>query len=189
MASPAPTDEELAALAGRGDSVAGSELICRFTPRLLAFLRKPCGLSGQDVEDSAQKVWVRAWPKLARWVPDPALSNPFASWLLTIARNIATDHKKQQGRRQTQEFDDDRLEHAQEGAEVGAGAEHQDDARKLRRCIEKLPPNLRVIFEAYLRGEADAAVANRINVEPGTVRTRRTRGLDLLRACMGVEGR
>ena len=81
------TAEQLAARARAGDRGAFDELVLRYRPRLLAFLRRRLADTA-DAEDVAQDTLLRAYDHLEHY--DPA--RPFATWLFAIGKNVAANH-------------------------------------------------------------------------------------------------
>jgi RNA polymerase sigma-70 factor, ECF subfamily len=83
------TDEELVALAQRGDTAAFDQLVIRHQAAVyratLAALRSPA-----DAEEAAQDAFVRAWMALGRFRADAS----FRTWLLTIAWNRALSQRR-----------------------------------------------------------------------------------------------
>jgi len=73
---------------------------------------------------------------------------PFRGWLMTIARNVVRDHRKSWSIRNVIPVEQDALLHAC-GTETTTEdvVVRRDIARRLRRCIEALPPDQRECLE------------------------------------------
>ena len=146
-AEPTVTPEvELAALVIRaraGDQRAQSELVQRYRRRLRGFLR---GLVGDpwSAEDVLQLVWVKMVTQLhlLREVPR------FETWLFTLARNCALDHRRRVRCRPASSFEDgfwaglpdpaadDRVQEIREALEVALRRCGGRDSRLIEQVIE-----------------------------------------------------
>ena len=146
-AEPTTTPEvELAALVIRaraGDQRAQSELVQRYRRRLRGFLR---GLVGDpwSAEDVLQLVWVKMVTQLhlLREVPR------FETWLFTLARNCALDHRRRVRCRPASSFEDgfwaglpdpaadDRVQEIREALEVALRRCGGRDRRLIEQVIE-----------------------------------------------------
>ncbi len=146
-AEPTATPEvELAALVIRaraGDQRAQSELVQRYRRRLRGFLR---GLVGDpwSAEDVLQLVWVKMVTQLhlLREVPR------FETWLFTLARNCALDHRRRVRCRPASSFEDgfwaglpdpaadDRVQEIREALEVALPRCGGRDRRLIEQVIE-----------------------------------------------------
>lgn len=144
--STAPPEVELAALVIRaraGDQRAQSELVQRYRRRLRGFLR---GLVGDpwSAEDVLQLVWVKMVTQLhlLREVPR------FETWLFTLARNCALDHRRRVRCRPASSFEDgfwaglpdpaanDRVQEIREALEVALRHCGGRDRRLIEQVIE-----------------------------------------------------
>lgn len=124
--------------------------------------------------------------------PDAAVE----AWYFTIARNVAMDHLRKQGREQrrtargTADQPDvtERLVDAEPIAEAAAlEQEHRDEiVANVRAAIEQLPPSQREIVELHkLRGMSMAEVAERLKIREGTLRVRAHRSYKALARLLG----
>ena len=104
-----PTDEELAARAAAGSRPAFEELVTRYGPRLLHFLRTRSG-AGEDVEDLVQETFLKAYRNIGRYDP----SRRFSTWLYTIAFRLAVSRHRSKGAR-TLPLDPEGAEHPSPG--------------------------------------------------------------------------
>lgn len=95
-----PDDEELVALARRGDAKAKDALARRHGTSLRRLVRR--WVSEADAEDVAQRAIVRALERIDEVRSDAS----FRAWLYTIAQNLAKNHARDHGRRETREVMD-----------------------------------------------------------------------------------
>jgi RNA polymerase sigma-70 factor, ECF subfamily len=84
------SDEELACRAQQGCADSFEQLLRRYQPPVLHFLRHR-GLAA-DAEDAAQETFLRAYRNLHRYSRRWA----FSAWLFTIARRMGINHRRRQ---------------------------------------------------------------------------------------------
>lgn len=91
--------EDLVVLARNGDETGWSELYRLHHRRLVVWLRSvPSGDPAAAAEDVAAEAWSVAAHKIREF---SGSADDFGGWLLGIARNIATNHRRRSARRQT----------------------------------------------------------------------------------------
>ncbi len=88
----ASSDEDLVALAQRGDREAFGLLYDRYLPRVYGYCLRLLR-DHEAAEDANTDVFMRALTGLPAY-----RAGSFRSWLFTIAHNVTTDHLRQQGR-------------------------------------------------------------------------------------------
>lgn len=91
MTETSSSDEELAALAARGERAAFEVLVRRHKGPLFAFVRRYVGLR-DDAHDVLQDAFLAAWLALNRYDP----SRPFLPWLRAITLNKCRDFGRRQ---------------------------------------------------------------------------------------------
>ncbi len=175
------SDESLLAGLGAGDSEAAAAFVRRFQARVFGLAMSIVG-DRYAAEDIAQETFVRAWKHARAFDPR---RGAVATWLLTIARNIAVDVIRMRradpvdpesllARVGLVEDADDRL--------VGA-----DDTQRLRRAISSLPEEQkRALVLASFLGLTGREISEREDVPLGTVKTRIRAGMMKLRAELEV---
>ena len=123
---------------------------------------------GHEDEDSVSEVFLRAWRGLSSY-RDTGV--PFAAWLYGIARHVAIDALRRQGR------DEPRDELPDRAAEELMTAE----MLTLRGAIDELPTEQRQVIELkYLVGMTNEEVAAAMATTPGAINARRWRALKAL---------
>lgn len=163
------TDEELVLLAQQGDTSAFDQLVIRHEKSVyraaLAALRAP-----EDAKDVVQDAFVIAWSKLRRFRGDAS----FKTWLLTIAWNRATNHRRMQLKwwRRSAPMSDVRRP-------VAAGDAPDENLRMrqlqgtIARVIEGLTPKLRDAFLLVQSEEYEYKdIATMLGISEGTVKWR-----------------
>ena len=176
-------DSVLVARAQRGDRAAFEEIVQRY--QQIAF-RTAYVIAGSaaDAEDAAQEGFVKAYRALDRF----RLDAPLRPWLLRIVANEARNRARSAGRRHqlelklTEDFRPGDAAPSPEAVVVLA-----DERRQLLQMVNSLSEDdRRVIAARYflqLDGEETAAA---LGIAAGTVKSRLSRALARLRACMQV---
>ncbi|MBJ7470748.1 MAG: sigma-70 family RNA polymerase sigma factor [Solirubrobacteraceae bacterium] len=129
-------------------------------------------------EDVQQQVYAEVWRRAGEF--DPARGT-LLSWVLTIARSRALDHRR---RRTEQPLDDDTL------AALGGGQEDRAYDDLLQRALvgealAALPDQERDVLRLrFWAGLSQTEIADRTGVPLGTVKSRMTAGLRRLRDSM-----
>ncbi len=174
MSAPAPTDEDLARRAGKGDRAAATTLVVRYRTMLVGYVRKCLKVPEQDIDDVAGDTWVRALGALPR-----RKEGNFLAWLRTIAANVVRDRAKK--KKPTVDSEVVGL--------VAAPEEQRPEANpKLPGCLEQLknasPKYHAAVIAVYYEGQPQDEAAAALNVEPGTFRTQLFKAKAQLRKCL-----
>ena len=177
------TDDDIVIRARDGDEDAWRELYSAHARRLVVWLGAARDL---DTATGAEDIAAEAWTVAARKIGDfRGSAEEFGGWLISIARNIATNSRRRAQRRQTYATED-------------AGAHLQD---------QDLPPETRVVGDDTVRqllshlspreaeviacidvvGLDAAATALALDMSPTAVRVARFRGLGRLRKFLGEQ--
>ncbi|HET8894604.1 MAG TPA: sigma-70 family RNA polymerase sigma factor [Gaiellaceae bacterium] len=156
------SDAELLRAVAAGSEPAFAELRNRYA----VAVRRVCrAVAGAEHEDCEQEVFTRVWRKAALY--DPARGSA-AAWLLTVARRAASNLRA--ARRPpvpTWEIADD--------------AQHDLEAFWLQAGMTQLPERERTVIElAYYADLSESAIAQRLRVPLGSVKSWKRRGLNRL---------
>lgn len=178
-----------------GDERAFVALHAALTPRLKAFLVHFVR-DGAAADDLVQATWLKAHLARDRFeARGPGPDGAVQAWYFTIARNLALDHLRGQGReRRRREPDDpahdtlselpDGLPNAEE-LQVGR-AEAQEIAERVQVALARLPAGQREIVELHkLQGMTMAEIAARLQIREGAVRVRAHRAYKALARWLG----
>src|SRR5919106_6697790 len=134
-------------------------------PRVLNFFRYRLGDTA-DVEDLTARTFEKAWRARHRYRRDVA---GFATWLLSIARNVATDHVR--ARRVTLPLDAARSVPASARSPEDAVAA-QSDADRLSQLLAQLPDRERELLALkYGAGMTNRAIAGVTGLSESNVGT------------------
>jgi RNA polymerase sigma-70 factor (ECF subfamily) len=169
------TEEELISRAQDGDIQAFSELIRCYSPTVEKFAYQ-MGNRADDIEDITQEVFIRVY----RFIHQFSRSK-FSTWLYKITLNVTRDYSRKkhshirkifslQNERQVQPPDSE--QHLLKG----------EEDRILHECIQKLDEKYRVpIILFYFHDRKYEEIAEIININVSTVKTRLLRGKNLLK--------
>lgn len=163
-------DAELARAAGRGDRAALEVLLRRHEPLIGRVCARLCA-SPHDAQDATQEALIAIARGVARFDSRSAVT----TWMYRVATNACLDELRRRRRRPEPAEVPDRP--GPDGDDPAALAEHGDDRRRLAAALARLPEEYRVAV--VLRDVADldyAAIAEILDVAPGTVRSRIARG-------------
>jgi RNA polymerase sigma-70 factor (ECF subfamily) len=178
------SDEALLAGLASGESDAAVAFIRRFQRRVYG-LAMTILTDSAAAEDVAQETFARAWRHAAAYDPR---RGPVATWLLTIARNLAIDSLRL---RRADPVDPGSLVSLQ-GVSPEAGPEERavtgDDAHRLHAALRELPEDQRrALVLAAFYGKTAREIGESENVPLGTAKTRIRTAMIKLRGSLQVE--
>lgn len=163
-------DTELIATIARGQQASLGELYDRHGGLLHGILARMLG-DPQEAEDVLHEVFLEVWEHAADY--DPSRGSVRA-WLVMRARSRALDRLRALGRARM--LPRDAL--ASDGSAQAAPA----DVLSVRRALDKLAPELRVLLElGYFAGMSSSEIAEHEQLAIGTVKSRVARALSELR--------
>jgi RNA polymerase sigma-70 factor (ECF subfamily) len=146
---------------------------------------------GARAEDCVQELFLRLWTKRGLYRGD----GTFLGWFYRIASSVAADAGRRERRWRAQaEARRDEARGEAEGTAVEASAAdrvaREEEAARVRRAIDALPPDLRETFLlSRVRGLAYPRIAEALGITVKGVEKRMTRCFEKLReALAGPEG-
>jgi RNA polymerase sigma-70 factor (ECF subfamily) len=158
-----------------GDRAAFAELVARYQPRLLYFLRKMLGGSAA-ADDLHQEVWLEVFRGLAR-LNDPYA---FAAWVYRVARRRAL-RELRKVRPPPRPLDGVDPPARGDGDDFTA-----DDARAVHAALDRLAAEHReVLLLRYVEGLSYDDIARVVGLPLGTVRSRIHYAKRALRGALG----
>jgi RNA polymerase sigma factor (sigma-70 family) len=174
------TDAELVIAARKGDLDAFAALVERYrTPAL----RVSYGIAGNEAEDAVQDAFVKAFRKLDGFRTDAA----FRPWLFTIVANEARNRRRSLTRRSKLELQVS-YQRPPAGVAVDDVIARHDQRQRLLDVVAALPDRSReVVSLRFFAGLSESETAEVLSCPLGTVKSRLSRALDLLRTQLGEE--
>jgi RNA polymerase sigma-70 factor (ECF subfamily) len=163
------SDRDLVVRCLAAEKNAYADLIARYQRPLMAQLRGRLR-DPRDAEEIAQEVFTRAYFSLGRLRNGDA----FFSWLLAFANRVLLEHFRSRRR--------DRRIVELAAVDQTAKESGKTDHGSLERAISQLPDRCReVILLRYFAGLTCAEIAERLNLELGTVTKSLSRAYAMLR--------
>jgi RNA polymerase sigma-70 factor (ECF subfamily) len=154
------SDAELIARAGRGDRLAASEIVMRYSKPVYAICYRMVGAA--HAEDATQETFMRMWRTAPKWNDT---GSKFSSWLFKVATNVCLDHLRKRKREAPEDA-------APEQVDRGTLADEQLMQQEQREMVEKallaLPYRQRIaITLCHLQelGNIEAAKIMDVSVE------------------------
>src|SRR5271166_5949051 len=111
-----------------------------------------------DAEDLSQRVWQQLWLHLPR---SGFSGDRFRALLYEIARNAVIDHH----RKRRPEARDDLERLVGNSTDPSAGLLEAERTEALRRCLEKLEPQIAELIRSRLAGESYPEICKRLTLE------------------------
>ena len=179
VVSSAISDEALLSGLAAGDAEAATAFIRRFQARVYGLVLAIVRDEG-TAEEVAQETFTRAW-KHARTY-DPRRGR-VATWLLTIARNLAIDVVRV---KRAEPLDPDLVVHKLQQAGVTSSSADEgsppDERERVRGAVAELPPEQRrALFLAAYLGRTAQEIGELEGIPLGTAKSRIRSGMLKLR--------
>jgi RNA polymerase sigma-70 factor (ECF subfamily) len=138
-------------------------------------------------EEVLQDTFFRLWERPQFYDSE---KGPLVAWLLTVARNLALDHKRKESRRVQSCVLTNEGNAVLDSIPDMIALQDPSLAPALRQAMELLPPNQKVAIEmAYFEGLTHSELAERLGESLGTVKTRIRLGLSKMRETMREFGK
>lgn len=186
-------DEERALVerAARGDHPAFAELVNTYQKRVYTLALR-MSRNAEDAFDLSQEIFLRVYKSLTFFKGESS----FSTWLYRLAYNACLDHARRAARRREQPLvtrDADGEEHAADWADVRYSPEAAFEKTELREAIvaamQRLTPEHRAILILRdIEGLSYAEIAEALELEEGTVKSRLARGRESLRRVLTGRG-
>jgi RNA polymerase sigma-70 factor, ECF subfamily len=159
-------------LAGEVSTFEG--IVCRWQAPLVNLAYRFCRDRGR-AEDMAQEAFLRAYRGLSLWRRDAA----FSTWLFAVATNL---YRSEFRRHPTRTVSIEDVSELPCSCASDGGLAEEDRSQALRRAILALPAKYRDPIILFYFHEMDiAATARSLDLPPGTVKARLSRGREILR--------
>jgi len=171
---------DIVAIADQGDREAFARLFRHFAPRVKAYMVRQ-GMAAARAEELAQETLLTVWNKAALFDPSRADA---ATWIFTIARNLRIDALR---RERHPEVSDDVLDqHADDRPSADDQAAAQQQSRRLRQALSELSTDqAEVVRLSFFADLAHPAIAEKLNLPLGTVKSRLRLAMTKIRRALG----
>jgi RNA polymerase sigma-70 factor (ECF subfamily) len=167
--TPRADDQTLITAAQAGDRNALDALLRRHYDRVHAVCRRLAG-NDADADDATQE----ALMALVRGLPSYDGRAAFGTWAYRVATNACLDELRRRGRRPDPGLPDHEVAPPGGAPELG---DQVSDRLDLDEALRRLPPEFRApIVLRDVAGLDYAAIAEALDLRPGTVRSRIARG-------------
>ncbi|MFD1329053.1 sigma-70 family RNA polymerase sigma factor [Mycoplana ramosa] len=175
--------ELLRAVGARRDIDAYETLFRHFAPRVKAYMARMGGDS-QLAEELMQETMIAVWNKADRFDPSKGAAS---TWIFTIARNLRIDAFRRERR---PDFDpDDPAFVPDDMAPADAELDAREASEQLHEAIAALPAEQAALLKlSFFEDQSHSAIAARLNLPLGTVKSRMRLAFDKLRAALARSG-
>ena len=170
------TDQELIERVQRGDQEAFRDLVSRYDRQVLS-IASTYTHDPDDAQDIYQEVFIRVFKSLAGF----QFRSEFSTWLYRITTNVCITHATRIKKRTFVSIDEEldqeaprenviSLEHAK-GMSPERHAESRDIDRHIKRALEKLSPQQKLVFTLkHYQGYKLREIAEIMECSEGTVK-------------------
>ncbi|MEM0925539.1 MAG: sigma-70 family RNA polymerase sigma factor [Planctomycetota bacterium] len=173
------TTEDILYRIARGDSDAVSDCLDRYGNFLWSLAKRYCGEA--EAEDAVQEIFVELWRSAERFDRSKASEMTFVA---LVARRRLIDRRRRGGSApDLVSIEDSGCDVAQStGSDV---VELSDEAAKAGECLKKLSEKQQTVLQMSIdQAQPHTAIAERLKMPLGTVKSYARRGLLQLRECM-----
>ncbi|OAT79448.1 RNA polymerase sigma factor [Desulfotomaculum copahuensis] len=176
-------DMELVARSRSGDLDAFEKLIGRYEKKVFTTTYRFVG-NYADASDLSQETFIRVYQSLASFRGDCS----FATWVYRISANVCRDELRRRGRQKNVSLEE--MAFSPNGKErPGGGVRSPEEIYEcselqcmVQECLRELPEEFRlVLIMRELQGLTYDEIAAALDVSPGTVKSRLSRGRQALK--------
>lgn len=183
-------DSVLVQQSQRGDTTAMERLILRYQNRIYNVILKMCG-NADDAAELAQETFVKVIESIDKFQG----KSSFYTWLFRIAVNLTLNHCQRSSRTATRSLDAEETEpdgtatqtlreclSDERAVDPVAVAQSRELCELAKKCLLQLEePQRAVVVLRDIEGMDYAQIADVLNIELGTVRSRLSRARSSLR--------
>ena len=164
--------DELVSRCRAGDREAWAAVVSNHAGLVQGILRGAYRLTSHDAEDAFQEVFTRLYLNLGELREDQALPG----WIVRVTRNVAIDLIRM---RRREVADDDQLSESV----YEEPYEQVIEAMAVREALARLPHQQREMLERFfVKDQSYRTIAAELSVPPGTIASRISRALAMLRS-------
>ena len=178
---------ELAIKASTGDESAFEELVYATERTVYNMALRACGGDEHDASDLSQDIYIKLW----RSIPSFRGDSSFNTWLYRIVQNAAADMARKAARERTvsltvegEDGEDGRDEmDIEDTAQTPEGALMESESSlSVMQALDKLTENhRRIVVLRYMDGFSVTEIADILNIDEGTVKSRLFRAREKLK--------
>jgi RNA polymerase sigma-70 factor (ECF subfamily) len=173
-------DKLLIAVATNRDRGAFQDLFDYFAPRMKSFLLGK-GSSMEAAEEAVQEAMLNVWRKAGQFNPQKASAS---TWIFAIVRNTRIDLLRKANRPEPDPNDPALVPDPPKSAfDTVSAAEF---AVRIRECVDMLPSDQQDVLRlAFFEELSHGAIAQKLNIPLGTVKSRIRLALQRIRSEIG----
>jgi RNA polymerase sigma-70 factor (ECF subfamily) len=165
-------------VAEQADAAAYRELYQTYGPRVKAYMMRQ-GADAATAEDLAQETLLTVWRRAALYTEEKGTA---ATWIFTIARNLRIDRLRREVPWQELPEEDDQAAEEPLADEILSAKERQ---ARVRAALAELPEDQHeVVVLSYIEGLSHGAIAERLGLPLGTVKSRMRIAYQRIRAAL-----
>lgn len=176
-------EQELIRLAGDGDQRAFETLISVHESRMYAVALRMCG-NREDAQDCMQEAMIRIYRSMTTFKGQSS----FATWVYRITMNSCLDELRRRKTRTATSLDallDNGYSPSDEADTPEQHSLQNEQRRLLERAIASLPDDMRAaIVLRDIQGCSYEEIAQTLDANVGTIKSRISRGRERLRAAL-----
>lgn len=178
-----PMADLLRAVASDRDAAAFETIFRHFAPKVKGYMIRLAG-DGPLAEELMQETMVAVWNKAGLYDPRKAAAS---TWIFTIARNLRIDALRREKR---PTFDpNDPAFVPDEVAQADVVIEERQSSDELHRAMAELPAELVALLKlSYFEDQSHSAIARRLDLPLGTVKSRMRLAFAKLRVALDRTG-
>jgi RNA polymerase sigma-70 factor (ECF subfamily) len=166
-------------VAERADTTAFRELYQTFGPRVKAYMMR-LGADAGTAEDLAHETLFTVWRSAALYRAEKGSA---ASWIFAIARNLRIDRLRREV--PWQQLPQELFEEASGETLPDAALAEKERRARVHTALSSLPPEQHeVVVLSYLEGLSHGAIAQRLGLPLGTVKSRMRIAYQKIRAAL-----
>ena len=185
------TEQELVAKARDGDPAAFEQLLLANQDRVFSLAFRMVG-NREEAEDLAQEAFLKAWSGLPSFQGDSS----FSTWVYRLTTNVCIDFLRREQRRReirpvaSLDDEDNKMpEPSDPSQDPHSMVEREERSRALDRGLKALPDHHRqVLVLRELSGLSYQEIGEKLDLDPGTVKSRIARARSALRKILLEEG-
>ena len=173
---------DILAVAGRQDQAAFARLFAHFAPRVKSYMLR-LGMTDAQAEDLAQEAMLSVWRKAHLFDPGKAEA---ATWIFTISRNLRIDALR---RERHPEASEEELAEFRDEAPLADQRVHETERQnRLREAMRCLSDDQREVVQmSFFADLAHSAIAEKLNLPLGTVKSRLRLAMIRVRKALGEQ--